>query len=104
MNWHDVNGRLIRQGCFLADLPIADMLDVLESLLIDELAAPLIVHEGKNRSSGRDELKRMTGVADPIEDKETKRKTWGLLPEHQEGLRNAMAMGGGQFGAPAPPK
>lgn len=72
-------------------MPMADMLDLVHSLLVEEATNPMARSRHDARKVVDDWLNDNTGNLPD-------RETWGKLPEHQEGLLAAMGamMGGGE--------
>lgn len=86
------------------NLPIRDMLDVAEMLMVDEAERQLLAVESKTEdpTGGRTAARKF--VDDTLYEqhaavatRDELAKTWGLMPEHQAGLAAAVGMvGGGQ--------
>jgi hypothetical protein len=98
--WTDIEGRCARDGIDIDDLlaaPAYESVGVFLSYAIDDATTAL----GGNRATARDEVMawlrgERDGVAG-VATEEPDPETWGLMPEHQAGLLNAM----GSFNAPA---
>lgn len=100
VNWEDVNGRALRTGCRLLDLTADECLDVVYSLMLDDLHSVIVLgqdQKGKpvTHTIDRGDLRRRldeqldtAGTAD-----HPNRETWGLRPEHLAAQGNVDAFG-----------
>lgn len=116
-NWADVDGRCLLAGIDIRSLPFGRALNIIAALAVDD-ATPVVTVETRkgievyDRRRVRGEVlaamngadDRAGGAAQPAVTRRQApaerwdRETWGLLPEHQAGLRAAMGFAAGLGG------
>jgi hypothetical protein len=110
-----VNGRAVRERLRLTKLPLSDLCDVLISYAVDDETVRSTVQTAEDRVEpltrrrAREALLGAAGRSSPTAEPvppgvaDADPDTWGLLPEHQAGMRAALLMAGPPAGPQAAP-